>query len=187
VSGVLSTDAYSQVLETWKKSPMKRPKIAKVTVNVSLGYSGERLQKVAEFLESYTGQKPVYRKAKRTIRAFGVRKGESIAVMVTLRKDKALEFLDKALEAVARKLKASSIDKHGNISFGIEEHISLPGVKYDPELGIIGMDVIITIEKPGYRIVRRKRNRKRNIPLCHRVKPEETMVLLSEMLNVQWI
>ncbi|MCE4614755.1 MAG: 50S ribosomal protein L5 [Desulfurococcales archaeon] len=166
---------------------MSKPKITKVTVNVSLGYSGERLQKVAEFLESYTGQKPVYRKAKRTIRAFGVRKGESIAVMVTLRKGKAIEFLDKALEAVTRKLKASSIDMHGNISFGIEEHISLPGVKYDPELGIIGMDVIITIEKPGYRITRRRENRKTHIPFRHRVKPEETMVLLSEMLNVQWV
>ena len=187
MSGVLSTEIYSQVLETWRKSPMRKPKISKVTVNVSLGYGGERLQRVAKFLESYTGQKPVYRKAKRTIRAFGVRKGESIAVMVTLRKDKAINFLDKALEAVTRKLKASSIDKHGNISFGIEEHISLPGVKYDPELGIIGMDVIITIEKAGYRITRRKRNRKRHIPLHHRVKPEETMVLLSETLNVQWI
>jgi len=187
VSGVLTAEKYSEILEEWKKSPMKKPRIAKVTVNVSLGYGGERLQKVAQFLESYTGQKPVYRKAKRTIRAFGVRKGESIAVMVTLRKERALEFLDKALEAVARKLKASSIDQHGNVSFGIEEHISLPGVKYDPELGIIGMDVILTIERPGYRIVRRKRNRRSHIPLRHRVKPEETMVLLSEMLNVQWV
>ncbi len=166
---------------------MKRPFIAKVTVNVSLGYGGERLQKVAEFLESYTGQKPVYRKAKRTIRAFGVRKGENIAVMVTLRKEKAREFLEKALEAVGHKLKASSIDEFGNIAFGIEEHISLPGVKYDPELGIIGMDVILTIERPGFRIVRRKRNRRVHIPRRHRVTPEETMALLTELFNVQWV
>ncbi len=180
-------EEVSRILEEWKKHPMRKPRIAKVTVNIGIGYSGERLQNAARVLEEITGQKPVFRRAKRTIRAFGVRRGENIAVMVTLRKEKAHEFLKKALEAVGHRLKASSIDRHGNIAFGIEEHILIPGVKYDPEVGILGMDVAITIERPGYRIVRRKRQRKSHIPERHRVKPEETMILLNQLYGVRFI
>ncbi len=180
-------ERVAEILETWKKQPMRKPRIAKVTVNIALGYSGEKLMKAAQVLEEITGQKPVFRKAKRTIRAFGVRKGENIAVMVTLRREKALEFLKKALEAVGYRLKASSIDEFGNIAFGIEEHILIPGVKYDPEVGILGMDVAITIERPGYRIVRRKRARKQHIPRRHRVMKEETMVLLNQMFGVTFV
>ncbi|MCE4617065.1 MAG: 50S ribosomal protein L5 [Desulfurococcales archaeon] len=187
MSVTLDPSTVQRVLEDWEKHPMKKPRIAKVTVNISLGYSGERLRKAAEFLEKITGQKPVYKKAKRTIRAFGVRKGENIAVMVTLRGERAIKFLEKALEAVAWRLKRSSIDRHGNVGFGIEEHISIPGVRYDPELGILGLDVVITIERPGYRIVRRRRQRRRRIPTRHRVTPEETMVLLNQLLNVRWV
>jgi len=183
----LPPEVVAEILESWRKNPMRKPRIAKVTVNIALGYGGERLVKAAEVLEQITGQKPVFRKAKRTIRAFGVRKGENIAVMVTLRKERATEFLRKALEAVGYRLKASSIDEHGNIAFGIEEHILIPGVKYDPSVGILGMDVILTIERPGHRIVRRKRARKNHIPRRHRVTKEETMVLLSEMFGVKWI
>ncbi len=180
-------EKVSEILETWRKNPMRKPRIAKVTVNMALGQGGERLAKAARVLEEITGQKPVYRKAKKTIRAFGIRKGENIAVMVTLRKQKAIEFLDKALEAVGRRLKASSIDEYGNIAFGIEEHILIPGVKYDPETGVLGMDVIITIERPGHRITRRKRTRKKRVPLRHRVTREETMVLLNQLFGVTFI
>ncbi len=180
-------ERVEEILEDWKKHPMRKPRIAKVTVNIALGQSGERLLKAAKVLEEITGQKPVMRRAKKTIRAFGVRKGENIAVMVTLRKERAIEFLKKALEAVNFRLKASSIDEHGNIAFGIEEHILIPGVKYDPEVGILGMDVAITIERPGHRIVRRKRARKSHIPRRHRVTKEETMVLLNQMFGVKFI
>ncbi|MCE4610654.1 MAG: 50S ribosomal protein L5 [Desulfurococcales archaeon] len=177
-------DRVAEILEEWKSKPMRKPRIVKVTVNMSLGQSGERLQRAAEVLEEITGQKPVFRKAKRTIRAFGIRKGENIAVMVTLRKERAIEFLKKAFEAVGYRLKASSIDEHGNVSFGIEEHILIPGVKYDPRVGILGMDVAITIQRPGHRIVERRRARKDHIPRRHRVTREETMVLLNQMFGV---
>jgi len=183
----LPVEEVERILEDWKKHPMRKPRIAKVTVNIAIGYSGERLQKAAKVLEELTGQKPVFRKAKKTIRAFGVRKGENIAVIVTLRKEKALEFLKKALEAVGYRIKKSSIDEFGNVGFGIEEHILIPGARYDPEVGILGMDVYITVERPGYRIMRRKRARKKRVPRRHRVTPEETMVLLNQLLGVQWI
>ncbi len=71
-------ERVSEILEEWKSRPMRRPRIVKVTVNISIGQSGERLQRAAEVLEELTGQKPVFRKAKRTIRAFGVRRARTL-------------------------------------------------------------------------------------------------------------
>lgn len=179
----LSPEQVAAIKERWESNPMLRPRIAKVTVNIGVGESGERLQKAARVLEMLTGQKPSVRRAKRTIRDFGIRKGEPIAVMVTLRREKAIEFLRKALQAVGNKLRASQFDEFGNVAFGIKEHITIPGVRYDPEIGVFGMDVVVTIERPGYRVARRRRARSR-IPRRHRVTKEESMVLLHELFGV---
>ncbi len=185
----LSSEEIEAIKERWSKNPMLKPRIAKVTVNIGVGQSGERLQKAYRLLEQLvellTGesQKPSVRKAKRTIRDFGIRKGEPIAVMVTLRGERAIKFLKGVLVAVGGRLRASQIDGHGNISFGVEEHILIPGVKYDPEIGIFGMDIAVTIERPGFRVARRRRARSR-IPRRHRVTKEETMVLLHELFGV---
>lgn len=176
-----------QAREKWSRNPMLRPRISKVTVNVALGQGGERLLKVAQVLKEITGQEPKLRKAKRTIRDFGIRRGENIAAAVTLRGDKAINFLKRALEAVGYKIKYSSFDDYGNVSFGIQEHINIPGVKYDPEVGIFGMDVNITIERPGYRIMRRRIKRVRRVPRRHRVNRVEAAALLVEEFGVRLI
>ncbi|MEM0037701.1 MAG: 50S ribosomal protein L5 [Zestosphaera sp.] len=177
-------DLINKVLRVWESNPMIKPRLAKVTVNIGVGESGERLKKAERILEMLTGQKPSERKAKRTIKEFGVRKGEPIAVAVTLRRERALEFLSKVLDAVGRRVKASSIDDFGNVSIGLKEHIMLPGVKYDPELGIFGMDVCITLEKPGLRVMRRRVKRSR-IPYRQRVSKQEAVVFLMKELNVR--
>ncbi|AFZ71089.1 ribosomal protein L5 [Caldisphaera lagunensis DSM 15908] len=186
MSIALSEDEVNKILKSWEENPMTKPRITKVTVNIALGQGGEKLVKVQELLTQLTGQKASLRAAKKTVRAFGVRKGENIATMVTLRREKAYAFLKKALEAVGYRIKKSSIDKFGNVGFGITEYILLPGARYDPEIGIVGMDVIITVEKPGYRIEKRK-IKTSDLPLRHRVKPEETMVLLSKEFGVTFI
>lgn len=173
-----------EAVARWKLNPMLKPRLAKVTVNVALGASGERLQKIAKTLEEITGQAPSYRKAKKTIREFGIKKGESIAVAVTLRKDKAIAFLKRALEAVGYRIKLSSFDDYGNVSFGIPEHINIPGVKYDPEVGIFGMDVCITIERPGYRVARR-RVKRGVIPRRHRVNKWDAVAFLVKEFGVK--
>jgi len=180
----LPPQVVEDIKKRWESNPMLKPRIVKVTVNIGVGESGERLQKAARVLEEITGQKPVFTKAKKTIKDFGVRKGENIGVKVTLRREKAIEFLKKAFEAIGWRLKASQFDEHGNVSFGIKEHIYIPGVKYDPEIGIFGMDVAITIERPGYRVLRRRRCRRKHIPKRHRVAKEEAMILLHEMFGV---
>lgn len=173
-------------VKKWEKNIMFKPRIEKVTVNICVGSSGVRLQNAQKVLEMLTGQKPVPRRAKKTIKGFGIRKGENIAVKVTLRGSKAEDFLRRALEAVGYRLKASSFDDYGNFSFGIEEHISLPGVKYDPEIGIFGMDVCVTLCRPGYRVSKRRRCRAR-IPRRHRLTREEAMAYMIKEFNVKII
>jgi len=177
-------ERVEEIVKKWEQQPMLKPKLAKVTVNIALGESGERLEKAYNLLQELTGQKPVKRAAKRTIRQFGIRRGENIAVMVTLRGEKAKEFLRKALEAVNWKVKASSFDEYGNVGFGIKEHIQIPGTRYDPRVGIFGMDVILTIERAGYRVARR-RKAKTKIPRRHRVTKEEGMVFLAKEFGVK--
>ncbi len=136
---------------------LQRPRIEKVVVNLCTGQAGEPLQRARTILESLTGHKVCQRRAKRAVRDWGVRKGEPIAVMVTLRKGDAGLFLKRAFYAVGNRLKKSSFDGQGNFAFGIREHIELPGVRYDPNVGIFGMDVCVTMEKAGYRVKRRRK------------------------------
>lgn len=181
---IITPEIEAEITRKWEENPMRKPKLAKVTVNVSIGSNFERLKKIAEVLEELTGQKPSFRRAKKTIKEFGIKKGEPIAVSVSLRGEKAVSFLKRALEAVGYRIKADSFDDAGNVCFGIKEHIQIPGVKYDPEIGIFGMDVCITIEKPGYRVMRRRRCRS-HVPKRHRVNKLEAMILLKKLFGVE--
>ncbi|MEM0329361.1 MAG: 50S ribosomal protein L5 [Nitrososphaerota archaeon] len=169
-----------------KENPMRRIRIEKVVVNSCIGSSAPRLEKAAKIIEMLTGQRPELRKARKTIKGFGIYKGQPIAVRVTLRKQRAVEFLRKALQAVNNTLKASSFDEQGGFSFGIKEHLDIPGTKYDPELGIIGMDVCVHLSRPGLRISLRRRARRR-IPRGHRVTKEEAMEFMRSEFGVRII
>jgi len=163
---------------------MLKPKIEKVVVNISVGKSGEPLEKATRVLKEITGQTPCKRKAKTSIRDFGIRKGESIACIVTLREESAIEFLKKALPVVDNKLSSKSFDGQGNFSFGLKEHIELPGVRYDPDVGIFGMDICVSVIRPGYR-VRKRRKEKAKIGSKHILTPEESMVFAKDTLGVE--
>ncbi|WP_297465291.1 50S ribosomal protein L5 [Thermococcus sp.] len=171
------------ILADWEAHPMRKPRIEKVTINIGVGESGERLTKAEKMLQDLVGQKPIRRRAKQTNRDFGIRRGEPIAVKVTLRGEKARQMLDRLLEAVDRKLQTGNFDEHGNFCFGIQEHINIPGVEYDPEIGIFGMDVCVTLERPGFRVAKRKRQR-RKIPNRHKLTKEEGIVFAMEEFNV---
>lgn len=168
-----------------KNNIMRKIFISKVVVNMSLGEGGETLAKAKTILENLTGQKPVDILAKATNRDFGLRKGEPMGCKITLHGARAIDFAKRALDVKDFQLPAASVDHSGNVSFGIEEHIQIPGVKYDPTLGIFGMDVCICTERPGYRINRRRRGRHR-VPRRHRITPDEAREVLSTELGVQF-
>ncbi|NAY82008.1 MAG: 50S ribosomal protein L5 [Thaumarchaeota archaeon] len=153
---------------------MKRIYIDKVILHIGVGQAGEKLEKAKKVLQEIAGQEPSERRAKKTIRDFGIHRGEKIAVMVTLRKKKALEILQKVLAARGNSVPLSSVDEAGNLAFGIKEHIDIPGIKYNPEIGIFGLDVIVNLARPGYRVQRRKRCRS-SIGKEHRITKEEAI------------
>lgn len=177
----MSEDAF---VKSWQEHPMRKPRIEKVVVNLNVGKSGEPLEKANKVLEEITGQTPVKKKAKKTIRDFGIREGESIAVVVTLRKQSAVDFLKKVLPIVDNKVSQRSFDERGNFAFGLKEHIDIPGVKYDPEIGIFGMDICVAVNRPGQRIKIRKRQSKAIGPK-HLLTPEESMFFVKQTLGVE--
>jgi large subunit ribosomal protein L5 len=172
------------VTETVQENPMRTIKLAKVTVHIGVGKSGEMLEKARKVLNELTGQKPCTKQAKMTLKDFGIREGEPIACLTTLRGEKAAAFLKRGLDAVSNSLKRSSFDEHGNFAFGIKEHIEIPGTKYVPELGIFGMDIMGTLERPGFR-VKRRRIRPARIGKSHRVTREDAIKFLTEKFGVQ--
>jgi large subunit ribosomal protein L5 len=170
-------------IEDWKAYPMREPHIAKVVVDVCTG-GGEPLTRAATILEDLTGQTPTQSKARQTIRDFGIRRREPIAVRVTLRHKKAEEFLARALKAKDSVLLIKNWDLDGNFAFGIAEHIDIPDVKYDPQLGIQGMNITVCIERPGFRVKRRRKGRTK-VPYRHRLTPEESMVFVKNKFGVE--
>jgi len=172
-----------EVHKKWLTNPMLKPRLEKVTVNMAVGKSGEPLEKAVKVLEQLTRQKPCSSKAKKSVRDFGIRKGESIACLVTLRKAKTREFLKKAFEAVDNKISQGNFDRVGNFSFGIKEHIDIPGTKYVPELGIHGMDVCVTLARPGQRVKRRHRA-KSKVGAKQILTSEEAMVFVKDEFGV---
>jgi len=162
---------------------MKKISVSKVVINIGVGKSGEPIEKAKHALHELTGQRPSVRGAKETIRDFGIHKGEPIGAMVTLRRQQASEFLKRVIAAKSNVLKFSSFDSYGNISVGIHEHIDIPGTKYNPEIGIFGMDVSLSLTRPGYRIAK-KRNRQK-IGRAHRITKDEAIKYFQQQFGVE--
>ena len=168
----------------WKEQPMLKPQIEKVVVNLNVGKSGEPLEKAFKVLKEIAGQNPVKKNAKKTIREFGIRQGEPIACVVTLRRQKAIAFLKKVLLVLDNKITRSSFDDQGNFAFGLKEHIEIAGVKYDPDVGIFGMDVCVTLNRPGDRVQDRRKH-KAKIGRKHILTQEEAILFTKQTLGVE--
>lgn len=169
--------------QKWVEQPMLRPKIGSIKINVSLGIAGDPLERAKTIIKDLTNQVPSNTIAKQTWRSWGIRKGQPVGVTVTVRGKPAYELLMRLFHAKEYKLNHRSIDKTGNFAFGINEHIDIPGMNYDPNLGIIGMDVIVQMERVGYRVKKRSYKRKK-IGKSHFLSPVETQVFLSDQYNI---
>jgi large subunit ribosomal protein L5 len=169
-----------------QKQALFSPKIEKVTVNIGVGEAGERLKKAETVLKGLTNHKPIETLSRTTNKDWGLRKRMPIGCKVTLRGKDADGFLKEALSTRENKMADYSFDDEGNLSFGIPDHTLFKSQKYDPNIGIFGMDVCITMKKPGYR-VKRRRIERRHVPHRHRVTKEESIKFFSETYNVEVI
>ena len=134
------------------KSVMQIPKLSKVIVNVGCGESknnAKEIEAICKDLATITGQKPITRKARKSVANFKLREGETVGVMVTLRGDKMYEFLDRlfsiALPRVRdfRGINPNSFDGRGNYAMGLKEQLIFPEIEYDKVDKIRGMNICI--------------------------------------------
>ncbi len=165
-------------------SVMKNIRIEKITLNIGAGKDHAKLEKGITLLKNITGLMPVKTITSKRIPEWGLRPGLPIGCKLTLRGKKAIEILKRLLDAKDFKLKTSQFDNNGNVSFGIHEYIDIPGVRYDPKIGIIGLEVCVTLERPGYRIKRRK-NKRKKISKKHRISKEEATEFMKKSFNLK--
>lgn len=166
-----------------QENPMRRILVGKVVVNIGLGKSGEAIERGKKVLEQVTGQSPTQTRAKRSVRDFGIHKGEPIGVVVTVRGAATAKLLEKLLAAKEKKLQGSCFDSRGSVSFGIKEHIEIPGIRYDPAIGILGMNVSVLLERPGFGVSRRGRRPSR-VGKAHLVSRDEAMQYFKDNFGV---
>ncbi len=162
---------------------MRQPVVEKVVVHMNVGEGGRELQNAEEIIEDITGQQTVRTQAKQSNPEFGIRRGDPIGCMVTLRGDRAEEFLSEALSIVGS-VPRSSFDEFGNFSFGVEEHTDFEGQEYDPEVGIFGMDVTVALARKGKRVERRG-VRPREVPDDHRLDVDDAVTFVQEAFEVE--
>ncbi len=161
---------------------MREPRIEKVVVHMGVGRGGEELQRAEAILEEVTGQQSVRTQARETVPEFGIREGEPIGAKVTLRHEDARDFLETALPLA--EISRSQFDDTGNVSFGVAEHTDFPSQEYDPSVGIFGLDVTVTLVRPGARVTRRDRA-PRSIPSKHRLTVEDAIAFLEAEFDVE--
>ena len=136
------------------KNKHQLPQLVKVVLNMGLGEDAsdnKKLKSCVDDMTLITGQKAVITKFKKSISNFKTRKGSNAGVKVTLRSNKMYEFIDRLINIALprikdfRGLKSKGIDKSGNFTFGIKEHIIFPEVNFDRIDKIRGLDVVVVI------------------------------------------
>ena len=163
---------------------MRDIRLEKAVVNIGVGDAGERLLKAEKVLKMVTKRDSIRTLSKTTNRDFGIRKGMDIGVKVTLRGTDAEEFVRRALSVRDNKVAKYSFDPEGNFSFGVQDYTDFPGMKYDPEIGIFGLDVSVVLSRPGKR-VKLRRIMRRHLPKHHKITKREGMQFIESKFNTE--
>ena len=162
---------------------MKKITLEKIVLNMGVGKSGDAIDTAKKALDQISGKKSCSRNAKETQRDWGIRKGEPIGAAVTVRGEDAKILLKRLLEAKGNIVKGKSFDNFGNYSFGINEHIDIPDVKYEPQIGILGLGISITLTRPGYSIRKRSKH-KASVGKTHVITNQEAKDYLVKEFGV---
>ena len=147
------SDVVPQLMKTFAYSNvMMVPKLSKIVINMGVGAAvadSKVLEEANKELETIAGQKPSIRKAKKSISNFKLREGVNIGTMVTLRRDRMYEFLDRLVNVALprvrdfRGLSDKSFDGRGNFTLGIKEQIIFPEIDFDKVTRVMGMDITL--------------------------------------------
>lgn len=168
--------------ENKTENPTRTIRIDKVVL--STGGSSEKLEKGIKLLKLITGRTPAKMKSHKRIPAFEVRPNLEVGAVVTIRKD-LNAVVKRMLTAVENKLRTKQISEN-NFSFGIKEYIEIPGMDYQRELGIMGLDVTIVFKRMGRRVSLRKA-KKGKIPTRQRISREEIIKFMKDNFQTEFI
>jgi large subunit ribosomal protein L5 len=163
---------------------MREIRIEKLTLNIGAGKEQAVLEKGITLLKNITGLSPVKTMTQKRIANWGLRPGLPIGCKITFRREPARELVKRLLLAKSNLLSKSNFDNNGNVSFGIHEYIDIPDVKYDPQIGIMGLQASLTLQRPGFRVKRRK-IMKRSIPRKHNISQEEAIGFMKNNFKIQ--
>ena len=175
-------NAFDKIWE----NPMRRPFLEKMVLNIGVGAGGEELERAVAVLETISGKKPIKTISKKNVKEFNLRKGRPIGCKVTVRGNDAEKLLKRLIIVNNNKILRKSFDNYGNFGFGITEHISIPGVEYDAQTGLWGLDIMGRIVRPGMRVGYRRKQRSK-IPKHHYVSREEAQYYLEKMYNIKTV
>ncbi len=165
-------------------NPMKALRVEKIVVNIGVGEAGEKLTRAQKALELLTGKKTTQTLSRSTNKDLGIRDGMPIGCKVTLRKQDAVDFLKRALAVRDNRVMAYSFDPEGNFSFGISDFTDFDGMKYNPEIGVFGMDVCVVLSRPGRR-VRDRTKAPGHIRGHHKITREEALKWIAKTFEVE--
>lgn len=163
---------------------MREIRIEKITLNVGAGKDQNLLEKGMMLLKNITGVDAVKTITKKRIPSWGIRPGLPVGCKITLRKKQQIkDLVVRCLKAKNTQLSKLCFDKKGNISFGIHEYIDVPGLEYDPKIGIIGFQISITLERPGFSIKRRSNTK--NVGKKHAISQDDAVKYMEVEFGVK--
>jgi large subunit ribosomal protein L5 len=153
-------------------------------VVLSVGGTAEELEKGFKLLQLVTNRTPAKMKSSKRIPSFGVRPGLQVGAVVTIRKD-TNDNLKRLLTAIENRLRKKQISEN-NFSFGIKEYIEIPGMEYQRDLGVRGLDVTVVFKRMGRRVKLRKM-KSGKIPLRQKVTREEIIKFMEDNFQTEFI
>lgn len=162
---------------------MRDIKINKVVINMGTGSDDQKQASAVSLLERLTGSKPAASISRHRLPEFKIAKGQKIGAFVSLRGAKAEDTLRRLFGAVDNKLSKKQVVDNA-VNFGIKEYIDISGIKYDPKLGMLGMNVNVAFSRPGMRVRERKRARSNTAKRHSLVAREEIISFLQKNFKV---
>jgi large subunit ribosomal protein L5 len=166
-------------------NPMRKIKIAKLTLNVGAGKDQNLLDKGMKLIKHITGMDAVKTITTKRLQAWGLRPGLPIGCKLTIRDQaKINNLIERLLEAKDNQLSQRQFDNNGNVAFGIQEYVDIGATDYNPEIGMMGLEVCITLQRPGTRI-RDRRIKSKKIPQRHRIAKEDSINFMKENFKIQ--
>ena len=170
-------------MATDQQNPMKSIRVEKITLNVGAGKDEAKLKRGVKLLKNITGIEPLKTITNKRVPTWSLRPGLAIGCKITIRGEQATALLKRLLEAKDNVLRPTQFDNQGNFSFGIAEYVDIPDVEYDPEIKIMGFEVAVTLERPGFHVKKRKVQQK-TLPQRHLITSDEAIAYVTDAFGV---